>query len=359
MTSGALPGTLALDPNTGAITGTPTVPGVYTFTLTATNGTRTAVQTLTYTVTPARLATKIGAITARPQLPRAHPPHRRQQDPDSCPDPDLHGHSRRRPGHRLCDPGGVHRRDGHRLPGAQPHEPDPRRGHHLCRDERRAAGTLALDPNTGAITGTPTVPGVYTFTLTATNGTRTAVQTLTYTITPAAALAIAYPTPVVFTAGTAIASQAPNLTNPTPGVATTYAVTTGSLPAGVTLDPNAGAITGTPTVPGVYTFTLTATNGTRTAVQTLTYTVTPAAALAIAYATPVVFTAGTAIASQAPNLTNPTPGVATTYAVTSGALPGPWRWTPIPAASPARPPSPVSTPSPSPPPTGPGRLSRP
>ena len=166
---------------------------------------------------------------------------------------------------------------------------------------------LALDPSAGAITGTPTVPGVYTFTLTATNGTRTAVQTLTYTVTPAAALAIAYATPVVFTAGTAIASQAPNLTNPTPGVATTYAVTSGALPGTLALDPNTGAITGTPTVPGVYTFTLTATNGTRTAVQTLTYTVTPAAALAIAYPTPVVFTAGTAIASQAPNLTNPTP----------------------------------------------------
>jgi hypothetical protein len=42
--------------------------------------------------------------------------------------------------------------------------------------------------------------------------------------------------------------------------AVTYAVTNGALPAGLTLDPSTGAITGTPSVSGAYSFTITATD---------------------------------------------------------------------------------------------------
>ncbi len=41
----------------------------------------------------------------------------------------------------------------------------------------------------------------------------------------------------------------------------TFAVTAGSLPPGLTLDPDSGRITGTPTTPGTYTGTITASNG--------------------------------------------------------------------------------------------------
>ena len=172
----------------------------------------------------------------------------------------------------------------------------------------------------GTLTGTPTTPGVYSFTITATNGTRSSTATVSYTVTPAAALTASYPTPQTFTAGTAIATQSPTLTNATPGVTTTYAVTTGSLPAGLTLNAD-GTLTGTPTTPGVYAFTVTATNGTRTATANVSYTVTPAAALTASYPTPQTFTAGTAISIQSPTVSNATPGVTTTYAVTTGTLP--------------------------------------
>jgi hypothetical protein len=59
----------------------------------------------------------------------------------------------------------------------------------------------------------------------------------------------------------------------------TYAVTDGALPAGLTLDPSTGAITGTPSVSGAYSFTITATDSaTPPAVATQQYagTITPA-----------------------------------------------------------------------------------
>jgi hypothetical protein len=55
----------------------------------------------------------------------------------------------------------------------------------------------------------------------------------------------------------------------------TFAVTTGTLPAGLTLDANAGTISGTPTTPGSATVTITATdNGGWTGKVTITFTIT-------------------------------------------------------------------------------------
>ncbi|MDR1227188.1 MAG: DUF5017 domain-containing protein [Prevotellaceae bacterium] len=59
--------------------------------------------------------------------------------------------------------------------------------------------------------------------------------------------------------------------------ATSFAVTAGALPAGLTL--NGATISGTPTEAGATTFTVTATNGTATATQPFTITVTPAGGL--------------------------------------------------------------------------------
>ena len=52
----------------------------------------------------------------------------------------------------------------------------------------------------------------------------------------------------------------------------TYTVTSGALPTGLTLNPTTGAITGTPTTPGSYVFTVTASNGTAPDVSA-TYTI--------------------------------------------------------------------------------------
>jgi len=80
----------------------------------------------------------------------------------------------------------------------------------------------------------------------------------------------------------------------------TYTVTSGTLPAGLSLNPTTGAITGTPTTPGSYTFTVTASNGTAPDVSA-TYTVVVSAQNALAAtgtdALPLVATAGVLLAA--------------------------------------------------------------
>jgi hypothetical protein len=136
-------------------------------------------------------------------------------------------------------------------------------------------GTLPADLSVGGtttaptITGTPTTAGTYAVSLSANNaaGTGTAI-TLTLTVDPAG------PVPVISSATTATG---------TPNVAFSYTITASDspvsfgatgLPLGLSLNSTSGAITGTPTVAGVSTISLTATNnnGTSTAVS-LTLTV--------------------------------------------------------------------------------------
>ncbi|MCE1228072.1 MAG: Ig domain-containing protein, partial [Firmicutes bacterium] len=143
---------------------------------------------------------------------------------------------------------------------------------------------------------------------------------VSYTVENVGALTLSYPTPQTFAPNTPISSQLPTLGNATPGLLTTYDVTSGSLPAGLTLNAD-GTITGTPTTPGTYNFTVTATNGSRTVSTPVSYTVENVGALTLSYPTPQTFVPNTAISSQLPTLGNATPGLPTTYAVTSGSLP--------------------------------------
>ncbi|MBI3132434.1 MAG: putative Ig domain-containing protein [Acidobacteria bacterium] len=279
LATGALPAGLTLDATTGNIAGTPTTPGVYGFSVRATNGTRTANTSADYTVTPA------GSLALNYATPQTFPS-----------------------GSAIAA----------QAPTLANVTPGVATTFALTSGSLPAGLTLNAD---GRISGTPTTPGVYPFTVMATNGTRSATSSPTYTVTPAAALSLNYATPMEFTEGTVIAAQSPSLGNATPGVATTYALTGGALPAGLTLNPSTGAITGTPTTPGVFAFTVAATNGTRSAAASATYTVVPAAALSLGYATPQTFTAGSAIFLQTPTVANATPGVPTTFALTSGSLP--------------------------------------
>ncbi|HJW34438.1 MAG TPA: putative Ig domain-containing protein [Holophagaceae bacterium] len=280
VTSGSLPAGLSIDGATGNITGAPTTPGIVPFTVTATNGTRTATSSLNYTITPAG---SLALAYATPVTFTAGTAIATQAATLSPLTPGV--------------PTTLALTSGSLPPG------------------------LTFNATTGDITGTPTTPGVYSFIVTVTNGTRSAIAVPTYTVTPASPLTLGYTTPVQFTQGTAIATQFATVGNATPGVSTTLAVTGGSLPAGLSLNAATGAITGTPTTPGVYPFTVAATNGTRNATSTPTYTVVPSAALTVSYASPQFFPVGSAITSQLPTLANATPGVATTYAVTSGTLP--------------------------------------
>lgn len=122
----------------------------------------------------------------------------------------------------------------------------------------RTSGSLPpgilLDEN-GVLSGTPTTAGTYTFTVRVTdsvNGTDSKSFTLIVegsvppTIVtnslPSVLVGTAYNQPVVATGGT------PPYTS--------WSVSFGSLPAGLLLNPSTGDITGTPTVPGNYSFTI-------------------------------------------------------------------------------------------------------
>lgn len=118
---------------------------------------------------------------------------------------------------------------------------------------------LTLNTATGALSGTPTVAGNFTFSIRATDSTTGTAATVTNAYT----LALSAPTitinPATLPAG--VFSVAYNQTlSATGGTAPyTYAVTVGALPAGVTLS-SAGVLSGTPTVSGAFAFTVRATD---------------------------------------------------------------------------------------------------
>jgi len=118
---------------------------------------------------------------------------------------------------------------------------------------------LALDA-AGNITGTPTTIGTFNFTITATDA-NGCLGTRAYEIIIAALgcppITVNPPTLPPATVGipysqTIIASGG---TGPY-----TFAVTAGALPNGLTLNTSSGALTGTPTVAGLFTFTIQATD---------------------------------------------------------------------------------------------------
>lgn len=131
----------------------------------------------------------------------------------------------------------------------------------------------------GAITGTPATAGTYTFSLVATDaiGCKT---TAVYTLVINGALTLPTATLPNGMAGKVY----PPITLPSPtGGSTPYVFSSANLPAGLSLDPNTGTITGTPTTAGAYTFTVTATDADGNVVNTnFNLTVRPTLALAAA-----------------------------------------------------------------------------
>jgi len=175
---------------------------------------------------------------------------------------------------------------------------------------------LSLNSGTGQIIGTPTTSGSFNFTITATDSiTCTGSQSYTVNIScptitlspstlPDGTTGVLYDQTVSANGGTA------------PYV---YSVSAGSLPTGLTLNPATGQISGTPTVNGAFNFAITATDS-NTCIGSQAYTVTiscipiaispstlPNGIVGIAYDQTVTASGGTA------------PYV---YSVSSGALPG-------------------------------------
>ena len=130
-------------------------------------------------------------------------------------------------------------------------------------------GGLALSP-AGALGGTPTATGASSFRVTATDSTPvasggplTATQVYDMTVVTAPQLVM---TPASVPGGTVNVSYASQTLSVTGGMAPySFAVTGGSLPAGLTLD-SAGSLSGVPTAAGQYPFVITATDSTPVAV---------------------------------------------------------------------------------------------
>ena len=211
ITAGTLPAGLAMNGTTGAITGTPTASGNYSFTVRASNGVGASITHVfsgLVSISPAWTDQTIGTIQIN-----------------------------------------VAYSDGVSASG----NPAPTYSVTLG----LLPTGLSLNTATGAITGTPTVAGAYNFTISASNGSapNVVVQFTGNVAVPPVwvdqNITLAFQVGVVVNDGVS-ASGTP---------APTYSITAGTLPAGLALDSTTGAITGTPTASGNYSFTVAASNG--------------------------------------------------------------------------------------------------
>jgi hypothetical protein len=169
-------------------------------------------------------------------------------------------------------------------------------------------GGLTLDPATGIISGTPTAGGVFPFTITLTDATPVqATAALTINV-----LGITTTSLPDGTVGTAY-SQTLQAAGGVPPL--TWAVSSGTLPTGLTLNASSGTISGTPTASGSSTFTVSA-----------SYTPAGAASPVTTQQQLTIFVAGLLnITSSALTFTEGTPLVSQSLGTVAGGT-GPYTW---------------------------------
>lgn len=113
---------------------------------------------------------------------------------------------------------------------------------------------LSLNSSTGAVTGTPTYYGAYSFTIQAANETGSVTQSFSGAINRTPSWTDNTLASPIY--NTAYSDSVAAIGYPTP----TYSVTTGALPTGLSLNSSSGAVTGTTTAVGSHSFTITALN---------------------------------------------------------------------------------------------------
>ena len=180
---------------------------------------------------------------------------------------------------------------------------------------------LAFDAGTRILSGTPTESGTFNVSVTATDSTGGTAATVTnnYTLTIAAPTLTL--TPATVPAGTAGVAYAQTFTA-SGGIAPyAYALSAGALPAGVTLNPGTGALSGTPTVAGSFNFSVTATDSTTGTAGTITQAYTLEISAPTITLTPETLASGTFLVAYAQQLTAAGGTAPYQFAVTAGALP--------------------------------------
>ncbi|HEY5197419.1 MAG TPA: putative Ig domain-containing protein [Solirubrobacteraceae bacterium] len=276
--SGSLPPGLRLASFTGLLSGVPTAPGTYTFELGAGNGVGAGAVSAPVTITVTSGALAVPALTS--DAPSAA---------GTVGSPYAYGF-------------------------AASGNPAPAFG--------VASGALpdglGLDPGSGMLSGTPAKAGTFTFTVKASNGVTPDALSgqLTIVVSPA-------PAAPVFTAAippaTATVGSAYSYTYAASGYpAPAFAVTSGALPAGLSLDGATGVLSGTPTAAGSFSSTVGAANGVGQAATSGQDTITVVAAPALTAASPpATATVGTAYSYTFVASGSPAP----TFVVASGSLP--------------------------------------
>lgn len=189
-----------------------------------------------------------------------------------------------------------------------------------------SSGTLPAGlslSSAGALTGTPTAAGTSTFSLSVSDSgspaqTATLAATLVIAAAPPPTLVITTTSPL--TPGTVGVTYSATLAASGGTAPYTWAITTGTLPAGLTLS-TAGALTGTPTAAGTFNFTITATDSASTP-QTATLAATLViAASKISVTTPSPLPAGTLETAYVATLAATGGTAPYTWSVAAGTLP--------------------------------------
>ena len=134
---------------------------------------------------------------------------------------------------------------------------------------------LSVNASTGVISGTPTTSGDYPVTLGASNVSGAGSLSIIFRVNATTAPVINSATTATGTVGTN-ATVYTVTTSGTNGPITGYSVVSGTLPAGLTLNANTGAVSGTPTTSGTSSVTFQATNsGGLNATLAVAFTINP------------------------------------------------------------------------------------